>query len=240
MSLIKSLKSLMATGKAGTSRGKYPGCPESEKIIEQFHRLYYDSGDRTWKQTCWLGVPVQKCPFDLWVYQEIISDMRPDVIIETGTLFGGSAYYLATMFDLLGHGRVISIDIEERAGRPQHERITYLTGSSTDSRIVERVTRMVAGPGKVMVILDSDHSMEHVRAELETYAPLVSPGSYLIVEDSNVNGHPVYEKHGPGPMEAVEKFIEGNREYTIDREKEKFFLTFNPKGFLKKNEPDTG
>jgi len=228
MGLIKSIKSCFSSGKAGGQSSP------KNKTIDDFHRLYYDSGERTWQTTAWLGTAVQKCPLDLWVYQEIIAGQGIDTVIETGTLFGGSALFLASVFDLLGKGRVITIDIEQRQGRPQHERITYLTGSSTDEWIVARVKEVAADAGKTMVILDSDHSMKHVAAELELYSPLVTAGCYLIVEDTNVNGHPVFEKHGPGPLEAVEGFLETNPGFVADREKEKFFLTFNPKGFLKK------
>jgi len=85
-----------------------------------------------------------------------------------------------------------------------------------------------------MVILDSDHARDHVLQELRLYAGLVTPGAYLIVEDSNVNGHPVLPEHGPGPMEALREFLGGTREFAVDAAREKFFLTFNPKGFLKK------
>ncbi len=228
MDIKKVIKSCFSPGKSGEERsGK-------EKIVEDFHRLYYATGERTWQSTRWLGTAVQKCPFDLWVYQEIIVEKRPGLIIETGTLFGGSALFLATVFDLVGEGEVVTVDIEERPGRPRHARITYLTGSSVDTRILKQVQKLAADKQRIMVILDSDHSRAHVAAELEAYAGLVSPGSYLIVEDTNLNGHPVFAKHGPGPHEAVEEFLARHPEFTADREKEKFFLTFNPKGFLKK------
>jgi cephalosporin hydroxylase len=86
----------------------------------------------------------------------------------------------------------------------------------------------------VLVILDSDHSREHVLDELRLYAGLVTPGSYLVVEDTNVNGHPVFAEHGPGPMEALEAFLAETDEFEVDATREKFFLTFNPRGFLRK------
>jgi cephalosporin hydroxylase len=85
-----------------------------------------------------------------------------------------------------------------------------------------------------MVILDSDHARDHVLEELRIYSSLVSPGSYLVVEDTNVNGHPVFREHGPGPMEAVELFLAETGEFEVDAAREKFFLTFNPRGFLRK------
>lgn len=205
-------------------------------VINRFHRLYYEDAhqDRTWNDTHFLGVRIRKNPLDLWIYQEILFDTRPDLIVETGTLFGGSAYYLARMCDLMDRGSVITIDIKERPKRPTHPRITYLTGSSTSDDIVRQVQEKAHGLGSVLVILDSDHRRDHVIEELRLYSPLVSPGSYLIVEDTNVNGHPVNPGYGPGPMEAVDSFLSHTSEFEIDRGREKLLFTFNPKGFLRR------
>jgi cephalosporin hydroxylase len=136
--------------------------------------------------------------------------------------------------DLLGHGRVLTIDVLDREGRPQHDRVTYLTGSSTDPEIVERVQREAEGASPVMVILDSDHARDHVLAELRAYAPLVTPGSYLVVEDTNINGRPIGRELGPGPHEAVDTFLSEAPGFARDVSREKFFLTFNPGGFLRR------
>jgi cephalosporin hydroxylase len=205
-------------------------------LITQFHKLYYDSHTfgKTWHNTYWMGHKLMKCPLDLWLYQEMIHTLRPDLIIETGTYQGGSAFYLATLCDLVGNGRVITIDTEQHTGRPAHQRITYLAGSSTDANIVDQVRGVARTAAVVLIILDADHSKQHVLTELRLYGPLVTKGSYLIVEDTNLNGHPVWPEHGPGPMEAVMEFMEGNRDFRIDVEKEKFLLTFNPKGYLQR------
>jgi cephalosporin hydroxylase len=204
------------------------------RVVRPFHRLFYNSGNRTWSDTHWLGVPAQKCAFDLWVYQELLHELRPAVIVECGTANGGSALFLASICDLLEHGEVITVDIADEPGRPSHERITYLSGSSTEPEMVDRVKQLVASRAPVIVILDSDHSRDHVLNELRLYAPLVSSGSYLIVEDSNINGHPVVPDFGPGPAEAVTEFLSETDEFEIDRSREKFFLTFNPSGYLRK------
>ncbi len=204
------------------------------RVVEDFHRLYYDSLERTWQDTYFLGVPTQKCPLDLWVYQELMYELRPDLVVETGTAHGGSALYLASICDLLGTGRVVSVDVLDIAERPVHPRISYLHGSSTDPQMVGRVRQMAHDATVVMVILDSDHSAAHVSAELEVYAPLVTLGSYLVVEDTNVNGHPVAADFGPGPYEAVEDFLARNDRFEVDASREKFAMTFNPRGFLRR------
>lgn len=207
------------------------------EVVTAFHRLYYDAHDTTWARTFWRGVPVLKCPLDLWVYQEILFETRPDLIVETGTFGGGSAYYLANVCDLLGAGAVVTIDVDPQRDLPEHERITYVTGSSVDGEIVAEVGRRAGRAERVMVILDSDHSRDHVLRELELYGPLVTPGCYLVVEDTNVNGHPVVPHFGPGPMEALTAFLEGNEEFEVDRGREKLLLTFNPSGYLRRR-PD--
>ena len=204
------------------------------RITDDFHRLYYEARERTWFQTSWLGTRAQKCPLDLWVYQEIIYERRPDTIVETGTAWGGSAFFLASMCDLVGNGRVITIDIGAAEERPQHERVSYLRGSSIDPEIAQQVRAAIRDDDRVMVILDSDHSRDHVLEELKTYAPLVTPGDYCIVEDTNVNGNPILPEFGPGPAEAVAAFLRETNDYEVDRSKEKFFMTFNPRGYWRK------
>jgi cephalosporin hydroxylase len=136
--------------------------------------------------------------------------------------------------DLIQQGRVISIDIVERE-RPEHERLTFITGSSTDPDVVAQVERAAREASPVMVILDSDHSRDHVLAELRAYAPLVTPGSYLVVEDTNI-GRPVEPELTPGPHEALEAFLLESADFVRDPAREKFFLTFNPGGFLRRRD----
>ena len=207
---------------------------DNQQIVNSFHELYYNLDLQTWKNTYWLGVAVSKCPLDLWVYQEIITEIAPELIVESGTYKGGSALFMATVCDALGRGHILSIDIDALEGRPEHPRIHYLTGSSTAEEVKQQVRLEAEAAGSVMVILDSDHSAGHVRAELEVYAPLVSLGSYLVVEDTNVNGNPVLEEFGPGPMEALDDFLVHSDEFVVDRSKEKFMLSFNPKGYLRR------
>jgi cephalosporin hydroxylase len=207
---------------------------EAKEVVRRFHTLYYDSHWRTWGKTTWLGLNVLKCPLDLWIYQEIIFKTRPDVIIESGTLHGGTAYYLASICELVDRGRIITIDIDTgKIPRREHPRLTYLNGSSVAPEIVASVRESIRPSEKVMVILDSDHAKDHVLAELRTWGPMVTVGNYLIVEDTNVNGHPVLPDHGPGPMEAVEEFLTEEKRFVIDDACEKFFMTCNPRGYLR-------
>jgi len=205
-----------------------------QSVIDLFHYLYYNNRKRTWQNTYWMGVRVSKTPLDLWIYQEILWDVRPDVIIETGTLHGGSALYLASVCDLMNHGRIYTVDVMPRPGRPAHHRIEYIEGSSISGEVQEYLRTRIGPSEKVLVILDSDHASDHVLAELRIYSRFVTTGSYLIVEDTNVNGHPVFVDHGPGPMEAVDEFLRGNDDLTVDEAREKFFVSFNPRGYLRR------
>ena len=206
-----------------------------DSIINDFHKIYYgEHNPPIWQKTSWLGIQTLKCPLDLWIYQEIIYDVKPDIIIETGTWSGGSALFLATICDKVNNGMIYSIDIT-RKNFPIHDRIKYFTGSSTDNEIFKKVTESVKKTDKILVILDSDHSKEHVLKEMELYCGLITKNSYMIVEDTNINGHPVLPDWGPGPMEAIEEFLSNHGEFSIDKGKEKLLMTFNPNGYLKKN-----
>jgi len=203
---------------------------DKQKIIDDFHVLYYGVGPKT----TWMGIGVEKNPLDLWIYQEMLHEIKPDFILECGTRHGGSALFMAHMCDIIGKGKIVTVDIAPLYGRPAHHRIEYLTGSSTDPVIVQKVKERAAGNAVVLVILDSDHSKGHVLAEMRNYSSLVTTGSYMIVEDSNVNGHPVPWSAGPGPMEAMQEFFRENSEFETDLSREKLFFTFNPRGYLKR------
>jgi cephalosporin hydroxylase len=213
-----------------------PLTDDERAIVEAFHALYYrrwDFGRGTATlDLSWMGFRTHKCPMDLWVYQEILLETAPDVIIETGTRFGGSAAYFAAMCDLLGRGRVVTIDLKHMSGQPQHPRIEYMLGLSDSTAILAQVRQRLAPGERVMVILDSDHRRDHVLKELEAYHPLVTPGCYLVVEDTNLNGRPIWPDHGPGPMEALEDFLPRHPEFQVDAGRERFLLTMNPSGFL--------
>jgi cephalosporin hydroxylase len=199
--------------------------------VSRAHDALYLSD--AWTEARWLGAQTLKNPLDLWVYQEIMAETRPELVVETGTYRGGSAFFLASVCDLLGVGDVVSIDIEPTRGDyPAHPRITYLDGrSSTDPAVVADVRGRAEGK-RTLVILDSDHSQRHVEAELAAYAPLVPVGGYVIVEDSNIGR--IRKDLLPGPLEAIEAFLARTDEFEIDRGREKFLITFNPNGYLRR------
>jgi cephalosporin hydroxylase len=199
--------------------------------VSHAHDAFYLSD--AWTRATWLGAQALKNPLDLWVYQEIMAETRPELIVETGTYRGGSALYLASICDLLGEGEVVSIDVEPlRDDYPEHPRITYLAGrSSTDAAVVSEVAERAAAR-RTFIVLDSDHSEAHVEAELDVYAPLVPVGCYLVAEDSNIGQ--IRKDLMPGPLQAVERFLAQTDEFEIDREREKFLITFNPSGYLRR------
>jgi cephalosporin hydroxylase len=199
--------------------------------VRRAHDVLYLSD--AWIHATWLGAQALKNPLDLWVYQEIMCETEPELVVETGTYRGGSALYLASLCDLIGRGEVVSIDVEPlRDDYPTHARLTYLGGrSSTDPAVVDEVRERAAGR-PILVILDSDHTQAHVEAELAAYAPLVPVGCYVIVEDSNIGR--IRKDLMPGPFQAVEAFLSQSDEFEIDREREKFLITFNPSGYLRR------
>jgi cephalosporin hydroxylase len=220
--------------------------------VSTYLRWYRLHPEQTRDKTQWLGVPIQQCPLDLQVYQRILYQTRPDVLVETGTFHGGSAYFFASMFDLIGNGRVVTIDIASFPGRPHHPRITYLTGSSESPEIVEQVKELIRPNEKVMVLLDSAHQKDHVMKELELFAPLVTKGDYLLVHDTGgpvrlfpgpesgeavdefFKGGPVRFFPGPEAGEAVDEFLRHNSEFVRDRSCENYGVTLLPGGFLKR------
>ena len=178
-----------------------------EQAVANYHGWYHRNGATTYNNTRWLGVATQKSPLDTWIFQELLFEVKPDVMVETGTYKGGGSFYYASLMELMGLGRVLTVDIQDYPGKPSHPCVTFFLGSSTSPKILDQL-RAAIGPGeKVMVTLDSDHLAPHVAEELRLYSELVTPGSYLIVEDAHFNGHPILPQFGPGPYEAVEAFL---------------------------------
>lgn len=196
----------------------------------------------------WLGRPIIQFPQDILAMQEIIWQVRPDLIIETGIAHGGSLIFYASLLELIGeNGQVLGIDIDIRAANraaiEKHrmfKRITMIEGSSTDADVLRKVYQLAADKSKVLVALDSNHTHEHVLKELELYSPLVTKDSYLVVFDTIVEDLPddffpdrPWSK-GNNPKTAVREFLKTNDRFTVDREIEsKLLITVAPDGYLK-------
>ena len=206
-----------ATGAGSTPPGEtakpaLPGTREDARYGagEEYHHWYYDNA--VWKNVSYHGIRTLKLVSDMWNYQEIIFERAIDHVVETGTRHGGSALFFAdTIAARSAQGFVISIDsdaTENMVGA--HPRIRFLVGDSAAPETVTRVLALLPDParrGPCFWILDSDHSRDHVLRELEAYVPVMKAGDYLVVEDSNINGHPVRADFGPGPWEAIRQFL---------------------------------
>lgn len=194
--------------------------PEALKLYERWGEALFDA--------TWFGNTAAKNPGDAWIYQELIFRNKPELIIECGAFKGGGALYLAHLLDLLGRpeGEVISID-KTPYSKVKHPRITWLHGDTVQPDIVDLI-KMRAKGKTVMIILDSDHEATHVKKELAAYANLVSSGQYLIVEDT------WWRWNTGGPHEAVEEFLAHRQDFEIDKSCERYIITNNPGGFLKR------
>tara|TARA_B100001093_G_scaffold520495_1_gene616806 strand:+ start:5058 stop:5906 length:849 start_codon:yes stop_codon:yes gene_type:complete len=203
-----------------------------------YHYYYIHQGYRYGNeigQQKWLGHDIIKTPMDCWVYQEIMTEVKPDYLIELGVMFGGASRFFASIFHLLGHGKVIGIDISlDKAKDIKDDRIHYIEGSSTSEEIFQQVKDIV-GDGKVMVVADSDHEKNHVLKELQLYSQLVTKDSYLVVEDSLndfMGYHPVPNE---GPQAAAHAFLEETDSFVPDRRfGERYIMTLNPDGYLRR------
>jgi cephalosporin hydroxylase len=185
-------------------------------------------------ETSYFGVKTLKNPLDYWVYQEMIYAVQPDVVIEIGNNWGGSTLALAHLLDLLDKGRVIGIDIDHSKVVDKvrtHPRIRLIESSAVAA--LTYVKRMIDANERVLVIEDSGHTYENTLAVLRLYSQFIRGGDYFIVEDS-ICHHGLEIGPSPGPYEAIETFVNERDDFVIDRSKESFFITWNPKGFLKK------
>jgi len=205
---------------------------EAQEILRLANIIYFRS--KAFEKTRWMGVRTAKCPMDMWVYQEILESLETDLLIETGTLLGGSALFFANMFDILGRGKVVTVDLVKQENLPKHPRIEYLKGSSIAPEIIQYIEDEVARAKSVTVILDSDHKEEHKTRELELYSKFVTLDNYMIAEDTCFDYYPSWPEFGPGPATAVNKFMKNNENFVYDRSRELHLITFAPMAFLKK------
>lgn len=196
----------------------------------------------------WMGRPIIQYPQDIIAMQEIIWEVKPDLIIETGIAHGGSIIYYASLLELIGKGSVLGIDIDIREhnrkaieSHPMNRRIQMLEGSSISSEMLEKVKELASGKETILVALDSNHTHDHVLNELRMYSPFVTKGSYLVVFDTIVENLPDYYlpnrpwKKGDNPMTAVKQFLKENDDFEIDTNIDnKLLISVAPQGYLKR------
>lgn len=194
--------------------------------------------ERVLAGTSWLGVPMLKSPLDAWVLQQLVCDVCPDVIVEIGSYNGGSTMYLAHILDLLRHGEVVSVDHDRDFYVASHQRITDITGDSRDPEVVAKV-RHICANRRTLVVHDGNHERDAVLADMRAYAPLVTMGSYLIVEDGIIDLFPEGSALHPeglrcGPLPAIETFVAEDAGFVVDSSYERYLVTWNPRGYLRR------
>ncbi|HMJ06391.1 MAG TPA: CmcI family methyltransferase [Chthoniobacterales bacterium] len=185
-------------------------------------------------RTSYFGIQTLKNPLDFWIYQELIHAVQPDVILEIGNFRGGSLLALAHLCDLRQKGRLIGVDLEQKEISEivrAHPRVTLLEGDAVAQSAAIRAK--ISPSERVLIIEDSSHTCENTLAVLREYWDLVCPGSYFIVEDGNCH-HGLDLGPFPGPYEAITEFIQENKNFVIDRACESFFVTWNPRGYLRR------
>lgn len=199
----------------------------------------------------WMGVPIIQLPADVMMTQEVIWATKPDVIIETGIARGGSVLFMASLLELLGKGKVVGVDIDIRAHsrdsierHPMAKRVVLIEGSSTTPSTVAAVRAQISDGACVMVVLDSNHSRDHVLAELRSYGPLVTPGCYLVVADTLLGrlqpeqtprNRSRFWPKGDDPLTAVATYLDETDRFEVDSEiNGKLILSSSPGGYLRR------
>jgi cephalosporin hydroxylase len=190
---------------------------------------------KTWREATWLGHPVHRLPADLHVYQELLTQVRPRVVVVVGedAGLGGRAAFLASVCDQLGGGQVLAVGTTRASERPQHARITHIEGAPDDPVVVDQVEAAASGPPGALVILGLDQQARIVGA-FDRYATLVPVGSYVVVENTVVRGRQVGSGFGPGPYEARDVILGRRGDFVPDPAGERYTLTFNRGGYLKR------
>lgn len=186
-------------------------------------------------RSTYFGVTTYKNPLDAWVYQELIVELKPLFIIEIGNKFGGSALMMAHWLDQMGSGSIIAIDVDHSRVSPiaaKHPRIKFIDGDGVG--VVDQVRDLVPPGASVLIIEDSSHTFENTLKVLEAYCGFIQPGGYFIIEDSILNHGLARPKLDRGPYEAIHEFISRHPEFEIDRSREKYLITWNPCGFLRR------
>jgi len=229
---------------------------DDKKSVDLYSNEGFDLISQLWTKLCtqyklthnitWIGVPIIQLSNDIIMMQELIWKLRPDIIIECGIAHGGSALFYASILELIGKGFVIGVDIDIRQynkiaikSHPLSNRVKMIEGSSISEQTVFKLETLVCSADKVMVVLDSNHSKDHVAQELELYKKFVTPGSYLVVMDGAQqyvwdipNGKKEWKDDNP--LVAINAFLGNNTNFLVDDYYTRLKVTANPKGFLKK------
>jgi cephalosporin hydroxylase len=222
----------------------------SQEGFEVLSQLWTRSGwqQRISYELTWLGIPIIQLPEDISIMQELLWKVRPDVVIECGVAHGGSLVLYASILELLGRGRVLGVDLEIRKynrlaieGHPLSHRITLIEGDSVASETLAAIESQIKPRDNVLVALDSSHARSHVAAELEHYAPLVSPSSYIVVFDGVMETVADAPGAGPdwdrdNPLVAIREFLAAHPEFEVDTRLERLRVTYCPSGFLRRRD----
>jgi len=192
--------------------------------------LKYHHEKVVFDKVSWMGVPFHKNVMDAWIYQELIFKIKPDVIVEIGSENGGSTLYFAHLLDCIGKGKVISVDVSRASYSVKHDRVLEITGHSSTEWVIEKVSELCKDK-IVFINQDGGHSEDQVLRDLTNYSSLISIGSYFIIEDTLL--YP-YAGLKEGPLVAINKFLETNHNFVIDLECERYILTANPSGYLRR------
>jgi cephalosporin hydroxylase len=206
-------------------------------VLEQYRQVFLQdliAKTDNFGHIKWLGHPIWQNVFDLWTIQETLAEVKPALLIETGTNRGGSALFFAHLFDLLNNGKIITVDVQ-RMHTINHARIEFLIGSSLDAAILTHIrARVQTEGGPIMVILDSDHRAPHVYKEMESYGQFVTNGSFMLVQDGVIDTLPVLQGR-PGPLVAIREFLGKHAEFEVDKSRcERFLISHHPMGWLRR------
>ena len=223
---------------------------ENEKLSESARQFNNASNAAQYSYNfSWMGRPIIQYPQDMIAMQEIIWNIQPDLIIETGIAHGGSLIYYASLLELIGNGEILGIDIDIRAHNKMeiekhamYKRIKMIQGSSIDKTTIEEVKKYTEGKKNILVVLDSNHTHDHVIKELELYSPFVSLNSYIVVFDTIVEDLPdgYFSQSRPwgignNPKTAVHEFLQNNNKFIIDDNIDnKLLISVAPSGYLKR------
>ena len=222
---------------------------QNEKLVHAAGLFNQESNKARYSYNfSWMGRPIIQYPQDMVAMQEIIWDLQPDLIIETGIAHGGSLIFYSSIMELIGKGHIVGVDIDIREHNraeiekhPMHKRISMIQGSALDENIVEQIKPFAKDKDTVMVCLDSNHTHAHVQKELELYSPFVSVGSYLVVFDTIVEDltSDLYGDRpwgvGDNPKTAVAEFLAKDDRFVIDHEIDnKLLISVAPGGYLKR------